>query len=47
MWLQHLSDVSTRRKEGAKKATATRRQKNEGHTQGNTKESNGRFILKD
>ena len=32
MWLQHLSDVSTRRKEGAKKAAATRRQKNKGHT---------------
>ena len=31
MWLQHLSDVSTRRKEGAMKATATRRQKKKGY----------------
>ena len=40
-------DVSTRRKEGAKKAAATRRQKNKGHTEGNTKESSGTFKLKD
>lgn len=46
MWLQHLSDVSTRRKEVAKKATATRRQKNKGHTEGNTKESSGTFYIK-
>ena len=46
MWLQHLSDVSTRRKEGAKKAAATRQQKNKGHAEGNTKESSGTFILK-
>ena len=38
MWLQHLSDVSTRRKERAMKATATRRHKNKGHTEGSTKE---------
>ena len=38
MWLQHLSDVSTRRKEGAKKAVATRRHKNKGHTEGSNKE---------
>ena len=44
MRLQHLSDVSTRRKEGAKKAAATRRQKNKGDTEGNTKESSGTFI---
>lgn len=46
MWLQHLSDVSTRRKEGAKKAAATRRQKNKGHTEGNIKESSGTFYIK-
>ena len=46
MWLQRLSDVSTRRK-GVKKAAATRRRKNKGHTEGNTKESSGTFILKD
>ena len=37
MWLQqsqHLSDVSTRRTESAKKAIATRRHKNKGHTEG-------------
>ena len=44
MWLQHRSDVSTRRKESAKKAAATRRQKNKGHTEGNTKESSGTFT---
>ena len=47
MWLQHLLDVSTRRKEGARKAAATRRQKNKGQSEGNTKESSGTFILKD
>ena len=33
MWLQHLSDVSNRRKERAKKPAATRRHKNKGHTE--------------
>ena len=38
MWLQHLSDVSTRRKEGENKAIATIPHKNKGHTEGSTKE---------
>ena len=43
LWLPHLSDVSTRRKEGAKNTAAT----NKGHTEENIKESSGTFILKD
>ena len=37
-WLQHLSDMSTRRTESAKKAVAARHHKNKGHTKGSTKE---------
>lgn len=47
MWLEHLSDVSSRSKQGAKKAAATRRRKNKGYTEGNIKESSGTIILKD
>lgn len=46
MWLQHLSEVSGRSKQGAKKAAATRRRKNKGYTEGNTRESSGTIILK-
>ena len=38
MWLQHLSDVSTRRKERVKRPTATRRHKDKGHTEEGAKE---------
>ena len=44
MWLQPISDVSTRRKEGAKKAAATKRDKNKDPNEGNTKENSGTFL---
>ena len=46
MWLQHLSEVFSRSKQGAKKAAATRRRKNKGYTEGNTRKSSGTIILK-